>query len=119
MYFIFREEIKTLREGGAPSNKERLTVQWLSQSISELRSELAELQESSSNASKNVQQRNQIFEDISTIRSDISHMRLELDSVKSRQEKIEVLVRELREEAVQSAEDLRKSLNKHDKVSGI
>ncbi|XP_055620393.1 protein scabrous [Toxorhynchites rutilus septentrionalis] len=106
-----REDIKVLREGSSP-NKERLTVQWLSQSISEIRSELAELQESSSNVSKDAQLRNQLTEDINTLRADISTMKLELESLKSRQEKTEVLVRELREEAVQSAEDIRRSLNR-------
>nr|XP_029721948.1 protein scabrous-like [Aedes albopictus] len=110
-----RDDIKMLRESNSP-NKERLTVQWLSQSIAEIRSELAELQESSSNVSKDAQLRNQLMEDINTLRADYSTMRLELESLRSRQEKTEVLVRELREEAVQSAEDIRRSLNRqHDK----
>ncbi|XP_062543689.1 protein scabrous [Armigeres subalbatus] len=110
-----RDDIKMLRESNSP-NKERLTVQWLSQSIAEIRSELAELQESSSNVSKDAQLRNQLMEDINTLRADYSSMRLELESLRSRQEKTEVLVRELREEAVQSAEDIRRSLNRqHEK----
>lgn len=108
-----------LRESNSP-NKERLTVQWLSQSIAEIRSELAELQESSSNVSKDAQLRNQLMEDINTLRADFSTMKLELESLRSRQEKTEVLVRELREEAVQSAEDIRRSLNRQrEKVGGI
>lgn len=111
-----RDDIKMLRDSNSP-NKERLTVQWLSQSIAEIRSELAELQESSSNVSKDAQLRNQLMEDINTLRADCSTMRLELESLRSRQEKTEVLVRELREEAVQSAEDIRRSLNRqHEKV---
>lgn len=108
-----------LRESNSP-NKERLTVQWLSQSIAEIRSELAELQESSSNVSKDAQLRNQLMEDINTLRADFSTMKLELESLRSRQEKTEVLVRELREEAVQSAEDIRRSLSRQrEKVGGI
>ncbi|XP_055606167.1 protein scabrous [Uranotaenia lowii] len=106
-----REDIKVLREGSSP-NKDRLTVQWLSQSISEIRSELSELQESSSNVSKDAQLRNQLSEDINTLRVDFATMKLELEALRSRQEKTEVLVRELREEAVQSAEDIRRSLNR-------
>ncbi|XP_055529961.1 protein scabrous [Wyeomyia smithii] len=113
-----REEIKVLRESNSP-NKERLTVQWLSQSIAEIRSELAELQESSSNVSKDAQLKNQLMEDINTLRADYSTMRLELESLRSRQEKTEVLVRELREEAVQSAEDIRRSLNRQREKSVI
>ncbi|XP_058828037.1 uncharacterized protein LOC131687953 [Topomyia yanbarensis] len=106
-----REDIKALRDSSSP-NKERLTVQWLSQSIAEIRSELAELQESSSNVSKDAQLKNQLMEDISTLRAEFSTLKLELESLKSRQEKMEVLVHELREEAVQSAEDIRRSLTR-------
>ncbi|XP_038117688.1 protein scabrous [Culex quinquefasciatus] len=110
-----RADIKVLREGSSP-NKDRLTVQWLSQSISEIRSELAELQESSSNVSKDAQLRNQLTEDITGLRADFATLRLELESLRSRQDKTEVLVRELREEAVQSAQDIRRSWNRlHEK----
>ncbi|EDS38092.1 scabrous protein [Culex quinquefasciatus] len=109
-------DIKVLREGSSP-NKDRLTVQWLSQSISEIRSELAELQESSSNVSKDAQLRNQLTEDITGLRADFATLRLELESLRSRQDKTEVLVRELREEAVQSAQDIRRSWNRlHEKM---
>ncbi|XP_053662908.1 protein scabrous [Anopheles marshallii] len=105
-----REDVNQLRETNSPS-KERLTVQWLSQSISEIRSELAELQSSFGGGSKDAQFRNQLLEDLSTLRGEFSTAKLELESLRSRQEKTEVLVRELQEEAVQSADDIRRSLN--------
>ncbi|XP_050073970.1 protein scabrous [Anopheles maculipalpis] len=105
-----REDVNQLREASSPS-KERLTVQWLSQSISEIRSELAELQTSFGGGSKDAQFRNQLLEDLSTLRTEFGTAKLELESLRSRQEKTEVLVRELQEEAVQSADDIRRSLN--------
>ncbi|XP_053674427.1 protein scabrous [Anopheles nili] len=109
-----REDVNLLRESSSPS-KERLTVQWLSQSISEIRTELAELQGSFGGGSKDAQFRNQMLEDLSTLRSELGTAKLELESLRSRQEKTEVLVRELQEEAVQSADDIRRSLNlRHD-----
>lgn len=99
------------------TNKERLTMQWLSQSITEIRSEIAEIQESSSNLSKNFQKKNLISEDIESLRSDLQNLRLELTAIKSRQDNTDVFVRELREEAIQSSEDLRRSLLNHNKVS--
>lgn len=93
-------------------------MQWLSQSIAEIRSELAELQGSFGGGSKDAQFRNQLLEDLSTLRADFGTAKLELESLRSRQEKTEVLVRELQEEAVQSADDIRRSLNmRHEKVS--
>ncbi|XP_041770755.1 protein scabrous [Anopheles merus] len=110
-----RADVNQLRETNSPS-KERLTVQWLSQSIAEIRSELAELQGSFGGGSKDAQFRNQLLEDLSTLRADFGTAKLELESLRSRQEKTEVLVRELQEEAVQSADDIRRSLNmRHEK----
>uniref|UniRef100_A0A182SU05 Uncharacterized protein n=1 Tax=Anopheles maculatus TaxID=74869 RepID=A0A182SU05_9DIPT len=110
------EDVNQLREAGSPS-KERLTVQWLSQSIAEIRSELAELQSSFGGGSKDAQFRNQLLEDLSTLRNEFGTAKLELESLRSRQEKTEVLVRELQEEAVQSADDIRRSLNmRHEKL---
>uniref|UniRef100_A0A182FET8 Uncharacterized protein n=1 Tax=Anopheles albimanus TaxID=7167 RepID=A0A182FET8_ANOAL len=113
--FCCRADVNELREHGSAS-KERLTVQWLSQSMAELRSELAELQQMvgggpSGGPSKEAQFRNQLLEDLGALRSELGGARLELEALRSRQEKTEVLVRELQEEAVQSADDLRRSLN--------
>uniref|UniRef100_A0A182NJM6 Uncharacterized protein n=1 Tax=Anopheles dirus TaxID=7168 RepID=A0A182NJM6_9DIPT len=113
---IFKEDVNGLRDSSSPS-KERLTVQWLSQSIAEIRSELAELQGTvGGGGSKDAQFRNQLLEDLSTLRGEFGTAKLELESLRSRQEKTEVLVRELQEEAVQSADDIRRSLNmRHEK----
>lgn len=104
-----------MREG-VSSNKERLTVQWLSQSITELRSEVAELQDSSSSLSRSIQQKSLSREDIQDLRDENKRFKLELDALRSRQDQSEVLLKELREEAIQSAADLRKSLLQQQKV---
>ncbi|XP_052873660.1 protein scabrous-like [Anopheles cruzii] len=112
-----REDVNLLREHSSPS-KERLTVQWLSQSIAEIRTELAELQATFGGGSKDAQFRNQLLEDLSSLRTEFGTAKLELEALRSRQEKTEVLVRELQEEAVQSADDIRRSLNlQHEKDS--
>ncbi|XP_049540992.1 protein scabrous [Anopheles darlingi] len=110
-----RADVNGLSAHGSGASKERLTVQWLSQSMAELRSELAELQQTvgggSGGPSKEAQFRNQLLEDLGALRSELAGVRLEVEALRSRQEKTEVLVRELQEEAVQSADDLRHSLN--------
>lgn len=116
-FFLCRAEIKTLRQG-VPSKKEKLT-EWLSASIAELRSEVAELQASASNLTKVCHQRNLFTEDIRTIQSEMNSFRLELNAMKARQEKTDVLLRELREEIIQSSEDIGKSAQKHKVVSEI
>lgn len=98
-------------------NKERLTVQWLSQSITELRKELAEVQQSTSSTSKDIQRKNIIMEDINDIKNDLNTIKLEISSMQARQEKTDILVRELREEAVQSAEDIKRSFKQQNQVS--
>lgn len=117
-YFSFspsRAEIKTLRQGVSPK-KEKLT-EWLSSSIAELRSEISELQASASNLTKSCHQRNLLTEDIRAIRDEMNTFKLEVNAMKTRQDKSDVLLRELREEIVQSAEDFGKSYSKHKTVS--
>ncbi|GAB0100725.1 hypothetical protein DMENIID0001_168100 [Sergentomyia squamirostris] len=104
-----RKELTILREGSSGSN-EHLTAQWLTRTIAELRSELAELQQTSSASSKDLQQRTQMLEDISGLREDVKMLRLEIEAMRSRQEKSEKLLTELRNEAIQSGEDLRRRL---------
>lgn len=106
-FFIFRSEIKTLRQGVSP-NKEKLT-KWLSSSISELRTEVAELQASASNLSQTCHQRNLFADDLQGIRDEIKTFKLEVNAIKSRQEKSEVLLRELREEITENSKDVWKS----------
>lgn len=91
------------------ASKERLTIEWLSQSIAELRAELSELQEASSNTSRSLQQRNTVLEDITELRTEFEKLKLDLTAMKQRQEETNKIVRELRNEAIQSADDVRKS----------
>ncbi len=112
-----RQEIKSMRKAST-SNKERLTVEWLSESITELRTELSELQEASSNASRNINRPSAIQEDVVELRNDFTKLKLEIDALKLRQENTERLVNELQSEAVQRDEDLRKSTKFNSKVSG-
>ncbi|XP_070501929.1 protein scabrous isoform X2 [Chironomus tepperi] len=102
-----RAEIKILRQGVSP-NQEKLTT-WLSSSISELRTEIAELQQSASNLSKTCHQRNLFADDLKSIRDEIKTFKLEINAIKSRQERSDVLLRELREEITENSKDLWKS----------
>jgi SMC interacting uncharacterized protein involved in chromosome segregation len=112
--FLYRGEIKALRQGVSPK-KEKLT-EWLSSSIAELRSEISELQASASNLTKSCHQRNLFTEDIRSVHNDMNTFKLELSAIKQRQDKSDVLLRELREEITQSSEDLGKSFSKHKTV---
>lgn len=103
VYFFCRAEIKELHQGVSPK-KEKLT-QWLSSSIAELRSEISELQASASNLTRTCHQRNLFTEEIREIRDDMNTFKLELKAIKSRQDKTESMLHELREELVQSSED--------------
>ncbi|XP_055918937.1 protein scabrous [Eupeodes corollae] len=109
-----RHEIKTLRDSHIGGNKEKLTVEWISQSIAEIRKELSELQNLASKASKDVSQRTQNFEDLATIKSDFHQFKLELVALKERQQTTEVFVKELREDAIQREEDMRRILLNRD-----
>ncbi|XP_055858863.1 protein scabrous [Episyrphus balteatus] len=109
-----RHEIKTLRDSHIGGNKEKLTVEWISQSIAEIRKELSELQGVASKASKDVSQRTQNFEDLATIKSDFHQFKLELEALKERQQTTEVFVKELREDAIQREEDMRRILLNRD-----
>lgn len=98
-----------LRKENVASSKDRLTVEWFSQTVSELRSELAEVQEATSNTSRILQQRTIVQEQIGELQDDFHKMRLSLEALKMRQENTERIVKELRAEAMQSDEELRRS----------
>lgn len=98
--------------------REKLT-EWLSSSIAELRSEISELQASASNLTKSCHQRNLFTEDIRGIRDEMNSFKLELSAIKTRQDKSDVMLRELREEIAQSSEGLGKLPTKHKTVSII
>lgn len=108
--YFSRQEMKKLRKESVSSSKERLTIEWFSQTVSELRAELAELQEASSNASRNMQQRSIVLEEVSELKGEFHRQNLELKALKLRQETTERIVKELRSEAVQSSEDFRRSI---------
>ncbi|XP_073846390.1 scabrous [Musca autumnalis] len=111
-----RREVQELRNGhlmgttiiGATGNKERLTIEWLQQSIGELRKQLVELQSLASNAMRDVATRTQSWEDLTTIRSDFQQLKLELAALKERQQQTDVYVQELREETQQQEEDYKR-----------
>lgn len=116
--FLFRAEIKRLRQGVIPK-KEKLT-EWLSASIAELRSEISELQASASNLTKSCHQRNLFTEDIRSIRDEISTFRLEVSALRTRQDKSDTLLHELRDEIFQNSEDSAKASSlKHNTVRAI
>lgn len=89
----------------------------MSESITELRSELSELQEASSNASRNINRPSVVQEDVVELRNDFTKLKLEIEALKLRQESTERIVNELQSEAVQRGEDLRKSMKVNPKVS--
>ncbi|XP_067631731.1 protein scabrous [Eurosta solidaginis] len=105
-----RREVAALRDGHLNGNKERLTVEWLQQSIAELRKQLVELQDLASEASKSVSHRTQSYEDLATIRNDFAQLKLEVAALRERQQQNEVFIQELREEAVQQEEDYKRLL---------
>lgn len=88
----------------------------MSESITELRTELSELQEASSNASRTYNRPSVVQEDVVELKNDFAKLKLEIEALKLRQESTERLVKELQTEAVQRDEDLRKS-TKLSKVS--
>ncbi|XP_017008524.2 protein scabrous [Drosophila takahashii] len=111
-----REEVASLRSSQS-GNKERLTVEWLQQTISEIRKQLVDLQRTAGNVARDVQQRSSTFEDLATIRSDYQQLKLELAAQRERQQQTEVFVQELREEMLQQEQDFQHALVKLQKRS--
>uniref|UniRef100_A0A1B0FF82 Uncharacterized protein n=1 Tax=Glossina morsitans morsitans TaxID=37546 RepID=A0A1B0FF82_GLOMM len=112
--FTIMQEVQSLQTKHLGGNNERLTIEWLQQSVGELRKQLVELQQIASNAMRDVTTRTQSWEDLATIRSDFQQLKLELATVKERQQQTEVYIQELREETQQQEEDFRRLLqNKH------
>lgn len=93
----FRHEIKTLREE-RNENKEQLTVEWMSQSIAQLRKELIEVREISLNASREInEQRIQ--------QKDVDELKLELKLMKEGLQTNSLLIQELRDEFQQNEDE--------------
>ncbi|XP_017873085.1 PREDICTED: protein scabrous-like [Drosophila arizonae] len=106
-----RREMQTLRATHS-GNKERLTVEWLQQSISEIRKQLVELQRTAGSVAKDVRHGGAAYEDLATIRSDYQQLKLELAAQRERQEQTEVIVQELREELLQQEQEYKHDLNR-------
>lgn len=112
---ISRHDVKVLKSAptpnthGSSSSKERLAIDWFTQAIAEIRGELAELQEASSNTSRHLQQRNQYAEDITELRDDFAKVKLEFGAIRMRQETIDQAIKDLQSETIQRDEDFRRS----------
>ncbi|KAH8277640.1 hypothetical protein KR018_002530, partial [Drosophila ironensis] len=106
-----RVEVEALRSAQS-GNKERLTVEWLQQTISEIRKQLVDLQRSAGTLAKDVQQRSSTYEDLATVRSDYQQLKLDLAAQRERQQQTEVYVQELREEMLQQEQDFQHALVK-------
>ncbi|EDW02021.1 protein scabrous [Drosophila grimshawi] len=106
-----RIEMQTLRATHS-GTKERLTVEWLQQSISEIRKQLVELQRTASNVARDVRHGGAAYEDLATIRNDYQQLKLELAAQRERQQQTEVIVQELREELLQQEQEHKHQLNR-------
>lgn len=105
-----------MREG-ASLNKEHLTTQWLSESITELRNEMTELQESTANVTRVVQlqqyQESPAMEEIRELKDSMAKMQLQMKALRARQDKNEATLKQLRDEAIQHVTDLKKWMQQH------
>ncbi|KAM8714440.1 hypothetical protein ACLKA7_014553 [Drosophila subpalustris] len=107
-----RREVQMLRATHS-GNKERLTVEWLQQSISEIRKQLVELQRTAGNVAKDARHGDSAaYEDLATIRNDYQQLKLELAAQRERQQQTEVIVQEMREELMQQEQEFKHQLNK-------
>lgn len=113
--------MKTLREG-ASIYKEHLTVQWLSESITELRNEMLEVQESTANVTKALQQQQSyspVMEEINEMKDELAKLSLSYKALHHRQESSERQIKQLRDEAMQHGEDVRKYMMREGHKSGV
>ncbi|KAL3285023.1 hypothetical protein HHI36_019151 [Cryptolaemus montrouzieri] len=76
---------------------ERLTVKWLSNSVSELKTELGEVQ-AAVNSTKILQNHEQLDSELSLLRSDVTNLNRQLEMAKSKNEKFEATLQMLQEE---------------------
>ncbi|KAK9891407.1 hypothetical protein WA026_014645 [Henosepilachna vigintioctopunctata] len=76
---------------------ERLTVKWLSNAVSELKTELGELQ-ASVNSTVILQNHEQLDTELSLLKSDVSNLNRQLETAKSKNEKYEAKLQMLQEE---------------------
>lgn len=107
-----------LRRDAEVTTKERLTVEWFTRTVGELRAEIAEMQLATRNTTRAVHQHNQVHEEVGELQYNQRQMRLSGDALRSRLETVERAVKELRAEALQSGEDLRNRLHRMHSVAG-
>lgn len=74
-----------------------------------MREELTEVQKTSSNTSRQLQQHNQCIESINELREGFNHVKLEMDVIRLRQDAIEIAIKELQSETVQNDENQRQN----------
>lgn len=101
LFKYFRHEIKTLREERS-QNKEQLTVEWMSQSIAEIRKELIEVREISLNASREINEQRIQWKDV-------DDLKLELKLMKEGLQTNSLLIQELRDEFQQNEDENQRS----------
>lgn len=90
----------------------------MSESITELRNEISELQVSQFNVTRSIQQRTTETEDVNEMKEEIATIRLEIKALRERQSKTGDTVKDLRDEAIQHVEDVKKyMLKRKDSVS--
>ena len=100
------------------SGKERVAVKWVAQSIGELRRQMAEVQQLSSDSSRESVQRSLGHEELQEAKAELQSLRLEVQSLRSRQEALEGQLVEVQTEAQQSLQDLRRSMLEAHRSSG-
>lgn len=83
-------------------------MKWLSQAIVELRKEVADVQQSSSETHTPV-----VYDGLKDLQNDMQQLKLEVESVRSRQQTVELQMADLEAEVEESMADLRKSVIAH------
>lgn len=101
IFDFFRHEINTLREG-RNQNQEQLTVEWITQSISQFRKELIELREIALNSSMTINEN-------CIQKKDLEDLNLEMKLLKEGQQTNSLLVQELRDEFQQNEDENQRS----------
>lgn len=99
-----------------------MTVQWLSESITELRNEMLEVQESTANVTKALQQQQQyspVMEEINEMKDELAKLQLSYKALHHRQESSDRELKRLRDESMQHGEDVRKYLIREGHKIGV
>lgn len=105
--FLRRFDIEQMRTGGLhkihkqhasqQDKNERLTLKWLSNGVSEIKTELAEVQ-ATLNATVILQNHEQLDTDLSLLRTDVSNLNRELEIARNKNVKYEAELMAIREE---------------------